>query len=126
MSDYEIAAYDRNQCLLCRLNGEVVGQVNVRDLRDESFGGYVIWNLMVFPGHRNNGAAEALLQCVVENFNDAPLYITAQPFHDSEGLDADRLLQWYRRLGFKDWQNEPVDTSDSISNGKWMIREPQK
>ena len=126
MSDYEIAAYDRNECLLCRLNGKVIGQVNVRDFREESFGGYVIWNLLVFPGHRNQGAAEALMQCVLDNFKDAPVYITAEPFFDSEGMDAEGLLQWYRRLGFDNWQNEPDDTNESNSRGKWMIREPQK
>ena len=125
MSDFEIAAYDRNQCLLCRQDGKVVGQVNVRDLRDESFGGYVIWNLLVFPGHRRKGVAEALIQCVLKSFDDAPAYIAAIPFFDSDGMDESSLLDWYRRLGFEEWKNEAAETIESSSNGKWMIREPR-
>lgn len=126
MSDFEIAAYDRNHCLLCRQDGNVVGQVNVRDLRQESFGGYVIWNLLVFPKHRNIGAARTLVQCVLDNFNDAPVYITAEPFFDSDAMDESELLNWYQRLGFVDWQHEPELTSRSSSKGKWMIWEPPK
>jgi len=122
-SNFEIAAYDRNHCLLCRQDGEVVGQVNVRDLRDESFGGYVIWNLLVFPNLRQQGAAKALIRCVLENFNDAPTFIAAEPFFDSDSMDEADLIAWYRRLGFTDWENEPAVTNHSRSKGKWMIRE---
>lgn len=126
MSDFEIAAYDRNDCLLCRKDGNVVGQVNVRDLRDESFGGYVIWNLLVFPEHRNLGVGEALIQCVIENFDDAPVLITAEPFYDTQGLDKANLLQWYQRLGFEEWLEKPDDVDGARSAGCWMIREPWK
>ncbi|QEG24052.1 GNAT family N-acetyltransferase [Mariniblastus fucicola] len=118
MSEFEIAAYDLNECLLCRRDGKVVGQVNVRDLRDESFGGYVIWNLLVFPGNRNEGVGEALVECVLQNFDDAPAFITADPFHDDDGMNAADLTAWYRRLGFKVW-NDEANVGD-----KWMIREP--
>lgn len=118
MSDFEIAAYDRNECLLCRKDGKVVGQVSVRDLRDESFGAWIIWNLLVFPTHRQNGVAEALVQCVLENFNDAPVLITAEPFHDLDGMTEEQLSAWYRRMGFITWAN-PLNT-----NGKWMMHEP--
>jgi predicted N-acetyltransferase YhbS len=115
MSDFEIAKYDRNECLLCRRNGQVVGQVNVRDLRQEYFGGYVIWNLLVFPDHRNQGVGEALVNCILLNFNDAPVYITAEPFYDTEGLGEEQLTAWYCRMGFVQW-NHPQN-----EDGKWMI-----
>jgi len=82
--------------------------------------------LLVFPGHRNLGVAKTLVQCVLDNFDDAPVYITAEPFFDSDAMDESDLLDWYRRLGFIDWQNEPEVTSHSSSKGKWMIRDPQK
>lgn len=126
MSDFEIAAYDRNHCLLCRQNGKVVGQVNVRDLRRESFGGYVIWNLLVFPQHRELGVAESLVRCVLKNFNDAPIFVAAEPFFDSGGMTEAELIAWYRRLGFEDWNDEPEVTSHSKSQGKWMFWEPIK
>jgi len=115
MSDFEIASYDRNECLLCRRNGKVVGQVNVRDLRDEFFGGYIIWNLLVFPDHRNQGVAEALVRCVLSSYDDSPVYITAEPFYDDSGLGEGQLMSWYQRLGFAKWQH-PQNTA-----GKWMI-----
>ena len=119
MSDFEIAAYDRNQCLLCRKNGKVLGQVNVRDLREETFGGYVIWNLLVYPEHRNQGVAEALIRCVLSSFDDAPVFITAEPFYDGEGMDKDSLVSWYRRFGFERWRNT------LNQDGHWMVREFQ-
>ncbi len=119
MSDYEIASYDRNDCLLCRRNGIVLGQVNVRDLRDESLAGYVIWSLLVFPEHRNQGVGEAMIQCVLRTYQDAPVFITADPFYDAEGMDKERLLEWYRRIGFEDWQDK------SIADGKWLRIEPK-
>jgi GNAT superfamily N-acetyltransferase len=118
MSDFEIAAYDRNDCLLCRQNGIVVGQVCVRDLRDESFAGYVIWNLLVFPEHREKGIAEALIECVIETYDDAKIFISAEPFYDKNGLSQEELRDWYLRLGFKIWQSE------QNSDGKWLVREP--
>lgn len=117
MSDFEIAAYDRNECLLCRHEGKVVGQVSVRDLRDESFGGYVVWNLLVFPEHRNTGVGEALLQCVLRSYEDAPVFITAEPFFDTEGLSSEELVSWYQRLGFAKWE-DPQNLT-----GKWMVHE---
>lgn len=117
MSDFEIAKYDRNECLLCRRDGRVVGQVNVRDLREEFFGGYVIWNLLVFPNHRNLGVAEALVECILNNFNDAPVYISAEPFYDDHGLGEEQLAAWYRRLGFIDWEHPQNE------DRKWMIHE---
>ena len=118
MSDYEIASYDRNDCLLCRHKGIVVGQVNVRDLRDKSLGGYVIWNLLVFPKHRNEGVGDAMIQCVLRSYVDAPVFITADPFFDTDGLDKPRLLAWYRRLGFEVWQDE------SNVDEKWLVHRP--
>lgn len=118
MSDFEIAAYDRNDCLLCRQGSEVVGQVNVRDLRDESFAGYVIWNLLVFPKFRQQGVGEAMIECVIRNYDDARLFISAEPFFDQEGIDRDGLHDWYRALGFKPW-------TDSLNKDmKWLVREP--
>ena len=118
MSDFEIAAYDRNECLLCRKDGKVVGQVSVRDLRDESFGAWIIWNLLVFPSHRQQGVAEALIQCVLANFNDSPVLITAEPFHDLQGMTEEQLESWYRRMGFVEWDSALNTT------GKWMIQHP--
>ena len=118
MSDFEIAAFDRNECLLCRKNGIVVGQVNVRDLREDNFGGYVVWNLLVYPDYRQQGVGEALIRCVLNSFEDAPVFITADPFHDEEGLDKDGLASWYQRLGFEAWQHELNPA------GNWMIHEP--
>lgn len=117
MSDFEIAKYDRNECLLCRHEGNVVGQVNVRDLREEYFGGYVVWNLLVFPGHRDQGVGEALVHCILLNFNDAPVYITAEPFFDSQGLGESELTDWYHRLGFVAWEHP------ENPDGKWMVHQ---
>jgi GNAT superfamily N-acetyltransferase len=119
MSDHEIASYDRNDCLLCRRNGIVLGQVNVRDLRDESLGGYVIWGLLVFPDHRNHGVGDALIQCVLRTYQDAPVFITAEPFYDNEGLNRQKLLDWYHRLGFQVWQDE------SNVGDKWLRISPK-
>jgi hypothetical protein len=61
---------------------------------------------------------EALIQCVLDNFDDAPAFISAEPFFDSEGLSSEDLLAWYLRLGFSKWKDE------TNIGGKWLIREP--
>jgi len=61
-----------------------------------------------------------LIQCVLNSFEDAPVFITAEPFYDGEGMDKDNLVSWYRRFGFESWRHK------LNLDGKWMVREPQK
>ena len=117
MSEHEIAKYDANDCLLCRVDGKAIGQVAIRDLRDRYFGGYVIWNLLVYPGHRNTGVATELMNCVIKNYCDAPLFIGAEPFYDGEGPATEELRQWYESLGFKVWED-----AEKNADGTWMVR----
>ena len=117
MSNYEIAKYDANDCLLCRVDGQAIGQIAIRDLRDRYFGGYVIWNLLVYPGHRNAGVATELINCVIENYRDAPLFIGAEPFYDGEGPSTDELRRWYESLGFRLWADTEKNTDQT-----WMVR----
>jgi GNAT superfamily N-acetyltransferase len=116
MPNLEIASYDRNDCLLCRLDGKVVGQVNIRDLRDEFFGGYVIWNLLVYPPYRKQNIATELIACVLCTYDDAPIFINADPFHDDNGLDQAALISWYEKLGFTTWHDEKLNP-----DRRWLI-----
>ena len=116
MTKYQIAKYDKNDCLLCRSGKTVLGQVNVRDLRDEYFGGYVIWNLHVYPGYRNQGVASELVQCILDSYKDAPIFIDAEPFYDDGGPTAKELHDWYHGLGFRVW-----DDKEKNPNNNWLV-----
>lgn len=116
MTQYQIAKYDRNDCLLCRSGDTVMGQVNVRDLRNEFFGGYVIWNLHVYPGYRNKGVASELIKCILGSYKDAPLFIDAQPFYDGDGPSAEEIRKWYVELGFRVW-----DDTEKNPDQTWMV-----
>ncbi len=116
MPQYKIAKYDKNDCLLCRSGKTVLGQVNVRDLRSEYFGGYVIWNLHVYPKYRNQGVAGELIQCVLNSYKDAPIFIDAEPFYDEEGPSSEELRKWYLDLGFRPWNND-----EKNPNGAWLV-----
>lgn len=86
----------------CRDNGIEV-TTGIRD------GDLWIYSIDVEPALRGQGRGELVIKNILAYARDLGMKVCLSVGEDEDGFQHDRLVDWYRRLGFVEMDPMPVD-----------------